>query len=66
MVKKLPANSGGSNSVPGTGNPLEEEMTTCSRILAGRILWTEGSGGLQHMIYWISEDLYRKYFISPI
>ena len=41
-------------------------MTTRSSILAGRILWTEESGGLQHMIHWISEDLYRKYLISPI
>ena len=53
MVKKLPANSRGSNSITGTGNPLEEEMTTCSSILAGRILRTEESSGLQHMIYWI-------------
>ena len=30
-------------------NPLEEEMTTHSRILAWEILWTEEPGGLQSM-----------------
>ena len=28
-------------------NPLEEEMTTHSRILAWKIMWTEEPGGLQ-------------------
>ena len=27
--------------------PLEEEMVTCSSILAWKILWTEEPGGLQ-------------------
>ena len=31
----------------GWGEPLEEEMTTCSRILAWKISWTEEPGGLQ-------------------
>ena len=30
-------------------DPLEEEMATHSSILAWRIPWTEGSGGLQAM-----------------
>ena len=30
-------------------DPLEEEMTTHSRILAWEILWTEEPGGLQCM-----------------
>ena len=29
--------------------PLEEEMATHASTLAWRILWTEGSGGLQSM-----------------
>ena len=33
----------------GWGDPLEEEMTTRSSILAGIIPWTEESGGLQSM-----------------
>ena len=37
--------------VPSLGreDPLEEEMTTHSSILAWRISWTEESGGLQSM-----------------
>ena len=34
MVNNLPANAGDAGSIPGSGNPLEEEMTTCSSILA--------------------------------
>ena len=30
-------------------DPLEEEMTTYSSILAGKIPWTEEPGGLQSM-----------------
>ena len=30
-------------------DPLEKEMATHSRILAWKIPWTEGSGGLQSM-----------------
>ena len=33
----------------GWEDPLEKGMTTHSIILAWRILWTEGSGGLQSM-----------------
>ena len=33
----------------GQEKPLEEEMATCSSILAWRISWTEEPGGLQFM-----------------
>ena len=49
-VVKNPANAGDAGdtgSVPGLGRPLEEEMATHSSILAWRIPWTEGPGGLQ-------------------
>ena len=36
-------------SIPGTGDPLEEEMETHSCILAWRIPWIEETGGLQSM-----------------
>ena len=33
----------------GWKDPLEEEMATCSNILAWKIPWTEEPGGLQSM-----------------
>ena len=36
-------------SIPGLGNPLEEEMTICSSIIAWEIPWTEEPGQLQSM-----------------
>ena len=33
----------------GQEDPLEEEMTTHSRILAWKIIWTKEPGGLQSM-----------------
>ena len=33
----------------GQEDPLEEEMATCSSILAWKIPWTEELGGLQSM-----------------
>ena len=33
--------------IPGSGNPLEEEMATHSSILTFEIPWTEVPGGLQ-------------------
>ena len=33
----------------GREDPLEEEMATCSSILAWEIPWTEAPGGLQSM-----------------
>ena len=50
MVKNLPANAGGTGDaglIPGSG--MEEEMATCSSILAWKIPWAEEPGGLQSM-----------------
>ena len=49
MVKNLPAMQ--ETWVPSLRgeDPLEEEMTTHSRILAWKIPWTEEPGGLQSM-----------------
>ena len=44
VVKNLPVISGGSRdsgSIPGWGDPLEEEMATHSSTFAWRIPWTE-------------------------
>ena len=52
MVKNLPANAGDVGDVcliPGSGDPLEEEMATHSGILAWKITWTEEPGRLQSM-----------------
>ena len=40
---------GDAGSILDQEDPLEEEMTTHSSILAWRIPWTEESGGLQSM-----------------
>ena len=47
MVNNLPANAGDAGLIPGGEDPLEEEMTTTSSILAWRIPWTEEPGRLQ-------------------
>ena len=50
MVKNPPANAGAAGDmdlIPGQEDPLEEEMATHSSILAWKIPWTEGPGGLQ-------------------
>ena len=39
--------TGDAGSIPGREDPLEEEMTTHSRILAWGIPWTEEPGRLQ-------------------
>ena len=47
MVKNLPANAGGTGDaglIPGSG--MEEEMATCSSILAWKIPWAEELGRL--------------------
>ena len=52
VVKNLPASAGDmrdTSSIPGSGNPLEEETANHSSILAWRIPWTEEPGGLQAM-----------------
>ena len=48
MVKYLPANAGYVGLIPGWGeDPVEEEATMHSSILAWKIQWTQESGGLQ-------------------
>ena len=51
-MKNMPAKGGDAGdvgSIPGLGNPLEEEMAICSSIIAGEIPWTEEPGQLQSM-----------------
>ena len=48
-VKIRPANAGDFSSILGQEDPLEEEITTHSSILAWKIPWTEEPGGLQSM-----------------
>ena len=48
-VKSLPAMQEASVQSLGWEAPLEKGMAICSRILAWRIPWTEGSGELQSM-----------------
>jgi len=52
VVKNLPANAGATGDM-GTildqEDPLEEEMTIHSNILAWKTPWTEEPGGLQSM-----------------
>ena len=48
-VKKSACSAGDSGSIPGLGNPLEEDMATHSSILAWEIPWTEEPGRLQPM-----------------
>ena len=65
MVKNPPANAGDLGSFPGSGNPLEKGMATHSSILAWRILWREGHGGLQSMgMQRAGHDLATKAFTS--
>ena len=50
MVRNLPASAGDTGDMSmilGREDPLKEEMTTYSSILAWRIPWTEEPGGLQ-------------------
>ena len=52
MVKNLPASAadpGMQVRSLGREDPLEEEMATCSSILAWRIPWMEEPAGLQSM-----------------
>ena len=49
MVKHLPANAADTGLIPGSEDPLEDEMATHSSILAWEIPWTEVLGGLQSM-----------------
>ena len=52
MLKNLPANAGDArdmDSIPGSEDPLEEEMATHSSILAWRTPWQKSLAGLQCM-----------------
>ena len=49
MVKNMPANAGGTGSIPGSGRSLEKEMAAHSSILAWGIPWTGEPGRLQSM-----------------
>ena len=49
VVKASASNAGDPGSIPGQEDPLEKEMAPHSSILAWRIPWTEGPGGLQSM-----------------
>ena len=49
VIKNQPASTGDEDSIPGQGDPLEEEMAVHSSILAWRIPWTEEPGWPQSM-----------------
>ena len=49
MVKSLPAMRETQVRPLGWEDPLEEEMATCSNVLAWKIPWTEEPGGLPSM-----------------
>ena len=52
MAENPPAKRGGTrdrDSIPGSEDPLKQEMATHSSILAWKIPWTEEPGGLQSM-----------------
>ena len=46
MIRNMPANSGNSGLIPGSGRSPGEEMASHSSILAWRIPWTKEPGGL--------------------
>ena len=46
VVKNPPASAGDTGSILGQEDPLEEEMLAHSSILAWKVSWTEGPGGL--------------------
>ena len=52
MVKNSSANARDIRdavSIPGQEDPLEEDLATHSSVLAWKMPWTNGSGGLQTM-----------------
>ena len=49
MIKNRPSNAGGTGSILGWENPLNEEMPTHSNILAWEVQWTEEPDGLESM-----------------
>ena len=54
----------------GQEDPLEEEVATCSSVLAWRIPWTEKPGGLQSLVSqrvghdWVIKCVFSVHFIS--
>ena len=49
VAKNLPVKAGHAGLIPGSEDPLEKEMATCSNIHAWEIPWTGKPGGLQSM-----------------
>ena len=49
MVKNSAANAGDADLIPGSEDPLQEEMAIHSSTLSWKIPWTEEPGGLQSM-----------------
>ena len=77
VVRNPPANAGEAGDAGSLGreDPLEEEMTTHSSILAWRIPWREEPGSLQSMGLqrvghnWVTEHavracVYTHYYLS--
>ena len=58
LVKNLPAVQETQVSFLGWEDPLEEEMATCSSILAWKIQWTEEPGGL-HTVHGVTRSWIR-------
>ena len=49
VVKNSAANAGDADLIPGSEDPLQEEMAIHSSTLSWKIPWTEEPGGLQSM-----------------
>ena len=60
MVKNLPAVQATWVRSLAQEDPLEEGMTTHSRILAWSIPWTEEPGGLQLLIYILVDNFHNS------
>ena len=48
--KESTCNAGDSGLIPGSEDPLEKEIATCSSILSWEVPWTEEPDGLQSMM----------------
>ena len=66
VLKHLPASAGDASRSLGWEDPLEEEMTTHSSILAWEIPWTEEHGGLQSMQSQKSQTQLSNYTTTTI
>ena len=66
VVKNPPANAGDVGSIPGSEDPLEENMATHSSVLAWEIPWTEDPGGEQTIgsqrvgLDWVTEHTHMQ------